>query len=489
MQTRISRRTMIRGVGLFAAALPLLSACGASAPPATPAPPSEPTKPASAPASAATVAPTKAPESAAKPTTAPNATPTPAQSAAPAPAGGGKFQVWFSANWNEVTDKAVGDRFAEWGKTAGIQVEWQSIPGAPAYLAKQSASVAAGQPPEVDNANNVYWYTQGEMLDVTSIVKKVTGQGGGMFDIATTSTKGADGKHFGVPYAIDGWALQWRKDIIEPLTGGGSFKTWDDVLAMGEKAQKPPKTYTWAMALGKEGDHVNNICTVLWCYGGAIADKDGVPDIKNPNNRAGIETMVKLWKAKLIPPDTWSATVTSWNNETYQKSRGMMIINPTTVWGWLVVNDKELADKTGIAAPPAGSAGSFAEGSAVTWGIFKKGKLVDRAPEAIEYFLQPEGYKPVIDAVQGRYVHVYKSQTESDFWRNSAFKEMVKIAENGRIRTWPGPAVPWLSDITDARYTLSNMMSKIINENLPIEQAQEWAQSDMMDAYNKLMKK
>ena len=52
----------------------------------------------------------------------------------------GVFNVWFSANWNDITDKAVGGAFEDWGKAnGGIKVEWQSIPGSPQLLAKQSA--------------------------------------------------------------------------------------------------------------------------------------------------------------------------------------------------------------------------------------------------------------------------------------------------------------------------------------------------------------
>ena len=43
---------------------------------------------------------------------------------------------------------------------------------------------------------------------------------------------------------------------------------------------------------------------------------------------------VKLWKAKLIPPDSAGATTTSWNNETYQKGRGMIAVNPATIRRW-----------------------------------------------------------------------------------------------------------------------------------------------------------
>jgi hypothetical protein len=48
--------------------------------------------------------------------------------------------------------------------------------------------------------------------------------------------------------------------------------------------------------------------------------------------------------------------------------------------------------------------------------------------------------------------------------------------------------VPWLADVQDARFVMSDMVQKVINDGMAIEDAQAWAQTQMMDSYNKLMK-
>lgn len=451
----------------------VLAACGQQSTPAPaatakPAEPAAPAAPAAAPTTAA---------AAAKPT------------AELKPVTPGVFNVWFNANWNTVTDELIGTSFVDWGKQNNLKVEWQSIPGSPQVLAKQSAAVAAGQPPEASNQNLVYWYTQGELADLKDLANKFKDQAGGMYPIGINSLTATDGGVFGVPYGIDVWPPQWRIDSIGAVTGGKFFETWDQLIELGPKAQQPPRNYTIAFCLGHEGDHMNNICSVLWSYGGRINDEKGVPDIANPANKAGIETIVKMWQAKIIPPDSFAQTVTSWNNETYQKGRALIAINPATIMGWLLVNDKELADKTGIAQNPKGPSGSFAEGASLGFNYFKKAKLADKAPAALEYFMQPENMLKISKAVEGRFVPVYRDHAKGDFWEKSKFAEMKVIAENGRVRNWPAPQQPWIADVTDARYTLSDMMNKIINENMKVEDAQEWAQKEMMDSYTKLTKK
>ena len=476
----LSRRHFLGTLGALSGAA-LVAACGQQSTPA-PSKPAE-TKPAeSKPAEAAKPA---------APAAAPAATAAPA-AAAPAAepkVTAGVFNVWFSANWNEVTDKAVGGAFEEWGKANGGQkVEWQSIPGSPQILSKQSAALAAGQPPEVVRDYLVYWYSQGEMPDLKDIVTKFKDKAGGMYDIATTSQTANDGAIFGAPYAIDVWPPQWRTDVIGPANNGQFFETWEKVIEIGPKVQKPPQTFTFAMAIGHEGDHMNNLVTILWAYGGRLNDEKGVPDIKNPANKKGFEIVKQMWDAKLMPPEGFAQTVTSYNNETYQKGRALMSINPATIMGWLLVNDKELADKTGIAQPPKGSAGTFAEGAALAFNYFKKSKLADKAPSAIEAFMDPGNLEKISKSVEGRFVPIFRDHTKGDFWQTSKFAEMRKIAENGRVRNWPAPQQAWIDEVTDAKYTLSDAMSKICKDGMSIEDAQAWAQTEMMDAYNKVKK-
>src|SRR3982075_128073 len=249
-----------------------------------------------------------APAAAANPTTPPvGAAPAPttvAAATAPAAAASkpaaGTFNVWFSANWNTITDEAVGNTFVEWGKQNGLQVEWQSIPGSPEQLAKESAAVAAGQPPELNNANRTYWYAQGEMADLKELVTKYKDKAGGMYEIGISSNTVADGAIIGAPYAIDVWPAHWRIDTIGAATGGRFFDSYDELIQLGPSIQQPPKTYVYAMALGHEGDHMNNLCSILWCYGGRVADEKGMPDIINPANKAALEAVVRMWQAKLI---------------------------------------------------------------------------------------------------------------------------------------------------------------------------------------------
>ena len=66
----------------------------------------------------------------------------------------------------------------------------------------------------------------------------------------------------------------------------------------GRRSSSRRATSLYAMALGHEGDHMNNMVSLLWAYGGRIANEQGVPDMINPANKAGIDMAVQLWKAQ-----------------------------------------------------------------------------------------------------------------------------------------------------------------------------------------------
>lgn len=468
----LSRRRFLSGAGALAASV-LLAACGGTAATQAPASGGGGAQPSAAPSAGG----------AAVPAASASTTPAPDLKIV-----AGKFNVWFSANWNIVTDEAVGNTFVEWGKQNNVQVEWQSIPGSPLILQKESAALAAGQPPEITNTNQVYWYSQGETGDVTELVNKYKDQAGGMYPLAVSSLTATDGKIYAVPYAVDCWPAHWRTDLIGPKTGGKFFESYDQLLELGPSIQQPPRTSLYGYCLGHEGDHVNSLVSTLWSFGGRLNDEKGVPDIKNPANKTGIEYVVKMWKANLIPKDTFAQTVTSWNNENYQKGRILVTTNPATIMGWLLVNDKELGEKTGLSLPIKGPSGAFAEGAAIGFGYFKKAPQAAKAVSALEYLLQPANLQRISKSVEGRFVPVYKEQAKGEFWEKSKFAELASIASNGRVRNWPAPPQPWLSDITDAKYTLSDMMSRIINDNQAIETAQEQAQAQMMESYNKFVK-
>lgn len=484
-QHRVTRRRFVRrlmGGGTLLAAVPLLAACGGVVTEAPPtAAPAQPTA-AAKPVAAATTAPATGAAPAA--TTAPAAGP-----ATPAAAAGtkGDFQVWFSPNWNETTNKAVGDVFVQWGKTKGYNAQYQILSGGPADLAKLTSAIQAGTPPDIaQNAAGAYWWKLGELVDLTDVYNEIKDQNGGMMQVSHDALYMADKTLVGITYAVDGWAVHQRKDLLQDANGGKWPGTWDEWNAIAPKMNKPPALHAYGMAIGHEGDHFNNIITAVWGYGGAIANDKGEPAFNSPETVAAIKMIKHQYvDLKIIPSEGWAAPDTSYNNQLYQKKAVAFVINPTSIYGWLQVNDKELLGMTSLYAPPAGPKGSFSEAGIWAWAVMKKSKHVDDAKDAIRYFMQIDTYSKVLNAVLGRWVPVYKGMLNTDFWQKSEFSAMAQIALSGRTRAYPFGAATWRDDVEN-RYVLSDMLHKVCLENVPVEDAVAWAQSECEASFKKM---
>ena len=472
-----SRRSFLRGLVLAGGTLagaPLLAACGAATATVS-------TASSASAASSSTAAATSA---AAATAAAATSTVAPAANAGP---GAGDFNVWFSANWNEITNKAVGDVFVQWGKEKGLKTEYQVLQGGPADLAKLTAAVQAGSPPDIcQTAAGAYWWKLGELVDLTDVYNTFKDQNGGMMPVAHDSMYMPDKSIVGITYAIDGWATHVRKDLLQEANGGAYPATWDAFNAVAPKMNKPPQEHAWGMSIGHEGDHFNNIITVVWGYGGAIANDKGEPAFNSPETVAAVKMIAHQYKdLKIIPSQGWAAPDTSYNNQLYQKKAAAMIINPTSVYGWLQVNDKDLLAETALYSPPAGPKGSFSEAGIWAWPVMKKSKHVDAAKEAIGYFMQADRYATVLNAVLGRWVPVYKGMLNTDFWQKGQFSEMAKIALNGRTRAYPIGAASWRDDVENT-FVLSDMLHKVCMEGMAAEDAVGWAQQQCEASFKKL---
>ena len=134
----LSRRRFLSGAGALAAAI-LLAACGGSATP------HRRRRLAAA-----------AGKASAEPSAGGAAVPAASASTAPTPdlkIVAGKFNVWFSANWNRSPMRRSAQSSSTGASRTTSRSSGSRSPARPLILQKESAALAAGQPPEIDNNN------------------------------------------------------------------------------------------------------------------------------------------------------------------------------------------------------------------------------------------------------------------------------------------------------------------------------------------------
>ncbi|HLG52093.1 MAG TPA: extracellular solute-binding protein [Chloroflexota bacterium] len=227
----VSRRGLIRGLGLGVAAGvvgSLLAACGGGAPPSP-----------TAAAGGAAATPTPAP---AAPTSAPAAQPTPAAQAAPASGAAVTIVVWAGSLAQTDTSKP-GGQWAKWvidhfqEKNPGITVKAEDHGWDQALRTALLTAIAGGTVPEITTGEAFVheFASLGAFADLRG-----AGVQADMF--APGPVKGSifKGKLYGVPIFTSPFALETNVRVAEKagLDPQSPPKSWDELVANAQKAYK-----------------------------------------------------------------------------------------------------------------------------------------------------------------------------------------------------------------------------------------------------------
>ena len=486
-KTFTSRRKFLSltvgGIGVTLA----LAACGAATPTAAPPKPTEAPKPAAPaaaappPAAPATTAPAPAaaaakPAEAAKPTEAPKpAAPAAPAAAAVAPATGaskGKVTIWQGQDYIlEVTGlmKTVMEASA---KKNNIEFVFEEKTGA--WNDQLLASVQAGTPPDIHRVFDYqaqYWRGQNQSVEVTDVIGKLRPQEGGFYDYIGAADSW-QGKWWAVPMAINAWPLHVRQDLLD-AKGLKWPKDWEEFRTTAKAIQNPPNLYSFGFTLGKTNDTNNHFIALLWTFGGQLQTEDG-KFAATAGDKSWLEAL-KITKAmfeedKIIPPGavTWGDGD---NNNGYQAGQLFATSNPTSIYTWLLKNNKpEILKGTKFYPYPKGPAGEF--GQVDVWAniIFKASKSQDAAKMILEDFSSPATYRKYIGDLQGRFLPVYKNLLDDPMWKgNPLYEQYTTIAKNGRIMSHAAsPTAPY-GDVT-TNFLIGDMMQDLLVKKQTPEQ-------------------
>jgi multiple sugar transport system substrate-binding protein len=449
--TAPTRREFLRGLGLGAGVL-LLAACGQAAQPAA------------------------------------------APTAVPAAAGGGKsngtkLTIWGWQSFTPEGDKALGDQMQAWGAANKTQVEYVVVENAQ-FPQKLAAAVEAKAPPDVvmlTAASNVLDYASRDLLaDVSDVWKDTSTQSGGFWSFVDPLYK-IGSVYYGIPFEAETSPLFARLDLIQQATGQAEPpKTLDDLTTISKKVNSPPSLYGWGLTLGRTPDCFGNTLYIIWNDGGTLVDKDGKVALNSPETVAAMTRIKGWWDDKLIPPDspTWDDTG---NNAAFQKKQSAFIINPPSVYGWMVANDQDLLKNSTMAAIPAGKSGSYSGSGAWSWSIFKSSKNTDGGKDLIHYLMDPKQLQAVYGQVGGRWFPIYQDGIKDEFWTSKPqFKFYPDLLKGGRDISYPAaPDAKMFAALGEVqtRLMLPDMVQEIVVKGTPVADAVKKTHDAMVEVF------
>jgi multiple sugar transport system substrate-binding protein len=397
-----------------------------------------------------------------------------------------KLVVWSPVALAPQVDKLLKEQAYAYAKQAGIrenEIEYVEI-GTGQLLPKMVAALEAGIPPDVTRIGSAQvslYRAQGHLLEVTDLVEKLQQSAGGFFPISLNAVM-HQGKAYGVPQSISPWPLITRMDILQAAKVDPP-KTWDEFIEVCKKLQKPPKLTGFGMCLGLHTDADNNIMNIIWNYGGKLVEEDGKAiALNSPSTVQAVKVIADMYnKHKIIPKGA-----ISWdnqgNNKAYQSRQVIFVLNPSSIYAHLADSDKELYEVTGMMPSPSGPGGAIEEITTQEWMVFKNSPYPEVAKGLVQYYMDPENLRVVMEEGDGRWGPPYKEMYESDFWKQPNFQHWRVMLERGR--QFASPASPSAaSGEVLATSVLSRMMHQVLVENVEAEKAVENAHKKVVEIY------
>ena len=507
---RLSRRSLLRhGVtlGLGAAALPILAACGNSQQAA-------PSKPAAAPTATAGAAanPTSAanPVGAANPTAGAAGTAPTAQTAAgtssgrttpPAPTFNkvkidGKLSVIIDADFYPEHNAFIEQKVREFADMMGYPLDFSTVAaytGAANISQKLTAAVQSGDPPDVithtEPTASLHFL---EVLeDVDDLQKQIIKDFGQPYKAAASQSL-LDGKWYAVQHfsraggywvrdgALKAAGLDYKKDLED----------WDKARDALLKASKPDQQlWGWGMSVNRSGDGETVVKEAVLSRGGQLCDESGQLCVlnKDPYRQYAVDALTFLKDiyqnskyAAMLPTGVGAWTDPS-NNEAYLAGKVFFTSNAGTMFAKAVVDKNPVADDTYLILPPKGTgpgARSIASGGAAKrWFVIKGAKNREAGEQLIRYMASAEIQKQLFKISTGYVYPAYEWGWDEPELKASAAAAHVTDAWRQYLNhpsgydgsgSWPAPPNPWVASLETSNFW-TDMMGEVINGKSPAD--------------------
>jgi len=528
----LTRRGFLGGIAASAAAA-ILAACGGSTATDTPKPaaatgaaPTTGAAATTAPAAgAATTAPTAA-AAATKPagsvvagaTTAPSGsaaagTTTTAASSGPikpiAPPAAGAFKgqtisTLARQEYFKGTEQAYDQLLADFSKLTGATIDntHQNVDTGDT-VTKQDAAVKSGNAPVLFYGAGYasQWNQLGDLLEVTDVVNQLQDAYGPVEDAFKTELV-VDNKWYGIPYSTQVTGLFARKDwLAEKGIKPEEIKTFENMRDIALALSDPAKNrYGWGMTTNRSGDGNFNVESILWAYGGAINDNDGLKvTFNSPETVAAIQFLADIHlnpKYKnMLPPGVEGWTDPS-NNEAWLAGTLGITQNGYTLYAQSKAQNNPVYDKTvvlpGVIGP--GTDQIITVPGYFYFTLFKNGKNPEIAKEMVKYLTAPGSFINISKPSNGLNMPAFKKVWDADPFYTSgdpsfpALRQLIEAKLPIKSKTgfaFPQPVTPGYSAVK-SQYILSDMMGDIIQKGTKVPDAVKAAHDRMVQLFNQL---
>jgi multiple sugar transport system substrate-binding protein len=500
-------------IGLAAAALPIVAACGSAAPAAPASAPKTDAKPTEAPKPAAGASPAASPGAGASPAASPGASPAAKPAAAAGAAVGssqpapqapafskvkidGKLSVIIDADFYPEHNAFIEKKVREFAEMMDYPLDFSTVAsyvGAANISQKLTAAVQSGDPPDVithTEATATLRFLD-VLEDVDDLQKQIIKDFGEPYK-AYTDQSFIDGKWYAVQHFSRAGGYWVRENALKAagVDYKKDFEDWDKAREALLKASAPEKeSWGWGVTANRSGDGETVVKDQVLSRGGQLCDETGQLVVLNkaPYNEYAIAGLTFLKEnysdpkyARMLPTGVNAWTDPS-NNEAYLAGKLFFTSNAGTMFAKAVVDKNPVADDTYLILPPKGTGVGGRQlasgGAAKRWFVIKGAKNREAAEQLIRYMASAEVQKEMFKISTGYVYPAYQWGWEESELKASAAAEHVTEAwkqylthQSGYTGNGAYPALPnpWVSSLESSNFW-TDMFGEVLNGKSPAE--------------------
>ena len=393
--------------------------------------------------------------------------------------------IWGLQSFNQAADEYIGQTVAEFGRSKGIVAEYVVVP-ANVINDRLAASFQGNSPPDAFmhvSAKAQFYIGNGLTIPLDDVLADIRKVKGGIFENHLDPGKYQGAQH-ALPLEVDVSPMFVRKDLLDEV-GKPVPTTWDELREAAKLIQaKHPQMGVLGLTISTSADAEGNIRNLLWSFGAKVMEADGkTVAFNSAETRAAYQWLADVFfNDRTIPRAslTWDD---SGNNVAYQTGRSAFVINPPSIYYWMVANDQKLLANTVLTAIPRGPGAKGTVGNSVgnwVWEVTKASKHPDWAKDWLRYFYEPTRYRQLIEKVGGRWLPIYPDMLAEMplFAGNPAFKNFGAMAREGFVDGHAGAPNVLAGKVFDAN-VLTKVMQKILVDRTPVAEAVAWGQKEI----------
>ncbi len=254
--------------------------------------------------------------------------------------------------------------------------------------------------------------------------------------------------------------------------------TWDFFLSAGEKLAKAG--HRLGLGLGTTNDSVSWVDPVMRSHGATMVDKNGEITVKSDAMRQVLEWYKKL--VPLMPKDAFAWDDAS-NNKYLISGEGSLIFNPPSAWAVAVRDAPKVGEQLWTFPTPKGPKGRFDAAVPFFWGIWKFSPNKSAAKSLLTYLCQRSSVEQTVAASKGYDIPPFSGLHDFKTWADEG-------PPKGTVYNYPprddvqmvipySPAPARIANQIYAQATVPKMIAKCTTQGQTIEQAIDWAASEL----------